>query len=289
MAAVTLGSVSETPERIIGASGPALRTERRLRYTLAAELIRASALWCDLGCGDGVDATHALGSAPGPRTLLVDDRSSTLEEARRQFPGDDVVTVQADLGTDDGVATVAAAISEQSSGGAVTITCFDCIERLTSFAALVSALTQLAERQGATVLLSVPNDAFWASAGPETRTSWGEGAFEELRTLLPDEHVVLRQVALQGSAITRAGGDPDLRPVETELEPGGVPSHLLVAFGPERERLAPSAAVAQVDMEAQRRWERQRDADLAALRADPPATPPNVAGDAQQERTKQTA
>jgi predicted RNase H-like nuclease (RuvC/YqgF family) len=40
-----------------------------------------------------------------------------------------------------------------------------------------------------------------------------------------------------------------------------------VAFGPERERVALEAAVAQVDMEEQRRWERQREADLSMLGA----------------------
>jgi hypothetical protein len=291
MAVVTLGLVSEPPERIIGASGPALRTEQRLRYALAADLVQRSALWCDLGCGDGVQAASALGEPPAARTLLVEATQESLEEARRQFPGETVVTLQADLGADDGVRKVAAAISEQSSGGPVTITCFDCIERLASFTPLVSTLVQLAEHQGVTVLLSVPNDAFWSVARPDTRTSWGEGAFEELRTLLPSEAVVLRQVVLQGSAITRADGDPELRPVEVELEPLGVPSHMLVAFGPERERVAPSAAVAQIDMEEQRRWERERDADLAALRAGRVATSAAQMepGDGHAERTKQTA
>jgi hypothetical protein len=270
---------------VIGAGGPALRVEQRLRYALAADLIRDSALWCDLGCGSGAEAASALGGHGAARTLLVDGSHEALEEARRQLPGDGVLTLQADLGGDDGVATVAAALTEQAAGGAVTVTCFDCIERLESFAPLVSKLVELAERHGFTVLLSVPNDAFWALERPDARTCWGEGAFEELRTLLPADHVALRQVALQGSAITRADGDPELRPVDVELEPAGVPSHMLVAFGPERERLAPSAAVAQVDMEEQRRWERERDADLAYLgtgRPERAATP-------QPERSKQTA
>jgi len=146
------------------------------------------------------------------------------------------------------------------------ITCFECVEHLESFVPLVSSLVQLAERHGYTVLLSVPNDAFWSIENPHHRTSWGEGAFEELRALLPADHVMLRQVVLQGSAALRADGEPELRPVDVELESGGVPSHLLVAFGPERERVALGAAVAQVDMEEQRRWERQREADLSMLK-----------------------
>jgi hypothetical protein len=277
---------------VIGASGPALRVERGLRYSLAADLIRDSVLWCDLGCGTGVEAAGALGGRVAARTLLVDDSHEALDEARWQFPGDDVFTLQADLAGDDGVATVAAAITERAAGGAVTITCFDCIERLESFAALVSKLVELAERHGFTVVLSAPNDAFWSAEGPESRTRWGEAAFDELRTLLPSEHTVLRQVALQGSAITRADGDRELRPVDVELEPAGVPSHMLVAFGPERERLAPSAAVAQVDMEEQRRWERGRDADLAFLqsgRKESSPAPAERPGAQEPERAEQTA
>src|SRR4051812_4321371 len=111
MAAVTLRSVPDTPQRVIGASGPALRVERRQRYALVADLIRESALWCDLGCANGADAAAALGGRPAARTLLVDASHESLEQARREFPGDGVMTLQADVGTDDGVATVAAALT----------------------------------------------------------------------------------------------------------------------------------------------------------------------------------
>jgi hypothetical protein len=140
------------------------------------------------------------------------------------------------------------------------------VEHLASFAPLVQMLRELSERHGFTVLLSVPNDAFWSIENPHHQTVWGEGAFEELRRLLPAGHVVLRQLALQGSAVVRAGGDPELQPVQGELEPGGVPSHMLAAFGPRADGLATGAAVAQVDLEEQRRWERQREADLIFMK-----------------------
>jgi hypothetical protein len=258
--------VPDWQERITRDTEPAIRVEHRLRYALAAPLVHASALWCDLGCGTGVGAAQGLGGKLPGRTLLVDVDDGALEHARRELPGENVSTMRVDLSTEDGVAAVAAALTEQAGEGPATITCFECIEHLESFVPLVGALVRLAEKHDFTVALSVPNDAFWSIENPHHRTSWGEGAFEELRTLLPSDHLLLRQVVLQGSAVVRGDGAPELRPVELELEPGGVPSHLLVAFGPERERVALGAAVAQVDMEEQRRWERQREADLSMLK-----------------------
>src|SRR5436190_1252429 len=55
--------------------------------------------------------------------------------------------------------------------------------------------------RGVDVVLSVPNDAFWAIQNPHHQTMWSEGAFEELRRLLPESAVVMRQVALAGSAV----------------------------------------------------------------------------------------
>jgi SAM-dependent methyltransferase len=258
--------VPDWQERITRDTEPAIRVEHQLRYALAAPLVQDSELWCDLGCGTGVGAARALGDRLPGRTLLVDVAEDALEQARRELPGENVSTMQADLSSEDGVAAVAAALREQSGDGPVTITCFECVEHLSTFVPLISTLVQLSERNNFTVLLSVPNDAFWSIENPHHQTSWGEGAFEELRTLLPGDHVLLRQVVLQGSAVVRGEAEPELRPVDVELESGGVPSHLLAAFGPERERVAMGAAVAQVDMEEQRRWERQREADLSMLK-----------------------
>jgi SAM-dependent methyltransferase len=222
--------------------------------------------WSDLGCGTGVGAARGLGGRFAERTLLVDLSADALDQARRELPGENVSTMEADLSSEPDVASVAAAIKEQAGEGPATVTCFECIEHLGSFVPLVSTLVDLAERHGVSVVLSVPNDAFWSIQNPHHQTVWGEGAFEELLALLPNERVVLRQVMLQGSGVVREDAEPELRPVPVELEPGGVPSHLLVVFGPRHEEFAPSAAVAQVDMEEQRRWQRQREADLSRLR-----------------------
>jgi hypothetical protein len=96
---------------------------------------------------------------------------------------------------------------------------------------------------------------------------WSEGAFEELRRLLPADHLALRQVALQGSAIVLENG-ADERTVAVGVDPGGVPSHLIVAFGPEAERVAAGAHVVQVDLEEERLWVRQREAHLSVLEAE---------------------
>jgi SAM-dependent methyltransferase len=257
--------VPDWQERITRDTEPAIRIEHQLRYALAAPLVQSGALWCDLGCGTGVGAARALGGKPPGRTLLVDVSEEALEHARRELPGDNVSTMQADLSSDDGVTAVAGALTEQAGDGQGTITCFECVEHLDSFVPLISKLVELAERHNFTVLLSVPNDAFWSIENPHHHTSWGEGAFEELRSLLPGDHVLLRQVVLQGSALQRGDAQPEVRSADVELEPEGVPSHLLVAFGPERERIATLAAVAQVDMEEQRRWERQRESNLAVF------------------------
>jgi SAM-dependent methyltransferase len=258
--------VPDWQERITRETEPAIRVEHQMRYALAAPLVEASAFWCDLGCGTGIGAAHGLGGRSAEHTLLVDVSPDALDHARRELPGESVSTMEADLASEPDVASVAAAIKEQAGGGPATVTCFECVEHLASFVPLLSALVDLAEHHGVTVVLSVPNDAFWSIENPHHQTSWGEGAFEELCTLLPADRVVLRQVVLQGSAVVRDDSEPELRPVPVELEPGGVPSHMLVAFGPRREDLAPAAAVTQVDMEEQRRWQRQREADLSRLR-----------------------
>jgi hypothetical protein len=123
----------------------------------------------------------------------------------------------------------------------VVVTCFDVIERVESFAPLVEALESL---KNATVLLSVPNDVAGTSA-------WGEGAFAELRSLLPDGHAVAAQTALAGSAI----GAPDEH----------APTHFIASWG--AGALEPVRDVAELDLDEQRDWVRRQLADLAYYKA----------------------
>jgi hypothetical protein len=251
-------------ERITRESEPDLRVEHELRYELAAPLIQGAGLWCDLGCGNGVAAARVVASEPPRRSLLVDVDPGAVASARTEIAAESISTLVADLAAPDDVARVRAELLEQAGDGARVLTCFETIEHLESFVPLVEALAELAEEHGFTVVASVPNDAFWSIENPHHRTMWGEGAFEELRRLLPREHLVLRQMPLQGSAVVREGA-PDDRTVAVSADPDGVPSHLLVVFGPDFERVALGARVVQADLEEQRLWVRERESHLAYL------------------------
>ena len=250
-------------ERITRHTHPAVRVEHDLRYRLAAPLVREATAWCDLGCGHGVAAAAALGGAFSGRAVLVDVAADAVESAARELGASvDAVPLVADLTDDEEIAKVRAALLE--TPGDRVVTCFEVIEHLTNFVPLVTLLSELAQAGEATVVLSVPNDAFWTIDNPHHLTMWSEGAFEELRGLLPAGAVVARQVALQGSAVVPESDGPASVPVEVSVDAAGaVPTHLLAAFGPQAARLGTHADVAQTDLDAARTWERQREADLA--------------------------
>lgn len=123
----------------------------------------------------------------------------------------------------------------------LVVTCFDVIERLESFAPLVEALESL---KHATVLLSVPNSVAGDSA-------WSDGAFAELRSLLPDGHSVAAQTALAGSAIGPQNGS--------------APTHFIAAWG--GAALEEVREVQELDLDEQRDWVRRQLADLAFYKA----------------------
>ena len=88
------------------------------------------------------------------------------------------------------------------------MTCFEVVEHLSTFVPLLEWSGALARDGAATFVISVPNDAFWSIQNPHHTSSWGEGAFEELRRLLPPEQTLLRQVALTGSALVEWESPP---------------------------------------------------------------------------------
>jgi SAM-dependent methyltransferase len=249
----------EWQERITRDTHPAIRIEHELRYAVAAPLIRQSPVWLDLGCGAGVGAAAALQGEGPPRAVLADASAEALEQAAREVPAGEAIPVQADLDTVQGLQAVRRALVDLRGGCA---TCFEVIEHLESFVGAVELLVELAEQRGFTVVLSVPNDAFWPIESPWHQTMWGEGSFEELRRLLPAEHVVARQVPLQGSSIVPEGAAAPPPPAFVPRE-DAVPSHYLAAFGPRCRELGPVSAAVQADLAEQRRWERQREANLA--------------------------
>lgn len=249
-------------ERLTRGTNPAVRAEHDLRYGWAVPLVRAAPVWLDLGCGAGVAAADALGGTPyDGHAVLVDLDADAVAVAGTAVPAREVTTVQADLADPAGLAAVREALLD--AGGPATVTCFEVIEHLPTFVALLDALVALA-REGATVLASVPNDAFWSLENPFHTTMWGEGSFDELRRLLPADHVVARQVPLAGSVVVVGDEAVDrlaLPPVSVAAT--RVPSHLLVAFGPRASELPSSGFVTPLDLDGRRRWERERESQLA--------------------------
>jgi SAM-dependent methyltransferase len=249
----------EWQERITRETPPSIRIEHELRYALAAPLVRGASTWLDLGCGAGVAAAAALGGEGPARAVLVDASADALAEAVRDVPAADAAPVEADLASEEGLDAVRAALAGAREGVA---TCFEVIEHLESFVGVVELLVELGTERGFTVVLSVPNDAFWPVESPWHTTMWGEGSFEELRRLLPSEHVVAQQVPLQGSSIVPEG-TAALEPPGFTARDDAVASHFIAAFGPRCRELGARSAVTQADLAAQRRWERQREANLA--------------------------
>ena len=253
-------------ERITRDTGGAIRVEHRVRYAVAAPLVAEAPLWADLGCGNGVAAAEALGGRLPGRILLVDASQDALRQAGREFATDALTTLAADLSSPADLKRVRDALGAGDGEGGC-MTAFEVVEHLADFAPLVELLVELAQEDGFTSVLSVPNDAFWAIENPYHLTKWGEGAFEELRRLLPDGHVVARQHALQGSVAVVEGTDAATRTVSIEPAAEPVATHFLVAFGPAAGRLGGAAEVAEADLLEQRRWERQRESDSAHLQA----------------------
>ena len=248
-------------ERITRDTAPAIRVEHDVRYATAAPLILESAVWADLGCGSGVSAGAALAGGFGGHAILVDIEASAVDDAAAELGIGEVTKITADLSAPDDVARVREALRKAPAGPRM-ITCFETVEHLKTFVPLVEAFLELAAGEDVTIMLSVPNDAHWAIENPFHETAWSDGAFEELRRLLPGDAVIARQVPLTGSALVLGDG-PGRFETAVDVPPGHVPSHFLAALGPRATQVAAHAAAAPMDLDAQRTWERQRESDLA--------------------------
>jgi len=254
--------MSDWQERITSETAPAIRAEHELRYRLAAPVVLAGGPWADLGCGNGIAAAAALGEQRPPGAVLVDLDADAVARAAHEIGMPDATGIAADL-TDPGdlarIGESLLALGEQPA-----ITCFEVVEHLASFLPLLAWARGIASEHGATVVLSVPNDAFWAISNPHHMTTWSEGAFAELRGLLPVEHTLLRQVALAGSAVVGWDGEPTRHELTASVSgEGSTATHFIAAFGPRHRALWQGAVALETDMLEQRRWERQRESDAA--------------------------
>ena len=99
-------------------------------------------------------------------------------------------------------------------------------------------------------------------------TTWGAGAFAELRSLLPPEAAVARQLQLEGSLVVAEDGPAGAHATVEVPAADALPTHFIAALGPDAGRLGLHAAVAATDLDERRRAERQRDADVAFLEAE---------------------
>jgi hypothetical protein len=195
--------------------------------------------------------------------VLVDVDEAATEQAVREI-GTDAEGVVADLTVEAELERIAKAVLA-GRGSKRVVTCFEVVEHLATFVPLIEWLRGLSE-QGVDVVLSVPNDAFGAVENPHHRTMWGEGSFEELRGVLPPDTVLLHQIALNGSAVVPLQAESFEQPLTVVIDAAAaVPTHFLAAFGPRADTLASAAGVVQTDLEAQRTWERQRDANAALV------------------------
>jgi SAM-dependent methyltransferase len=255
--------ISSWQERITNETPPAIRAEHELRYRIAAPLLSDAGTWVDLGCGNGLAAAAAFGERRPGRAVLVDLDEQAVARAARELAIAEVERIAGDLTDSDLLDRIGTAALGQ--GGEVVVSCFEVVEHLSTFLPLLEWSLELAREHGVTFVLSVPNDEFWAIENPHHQTSWSEGAFEELRGLLPPEQTLLRQVALTGSALI--GWDGAVARYQPTVEAGGetaVATHFIAAFGPRHRDVRPDGALAvQADQLEQRRWERQRESNVA--------------------------
>jgi hypothetical protein len=255
-------------ERITQATSPAIANEHVLRYKFASPVIRQSAVWADLGCGTGVAAASAMGEPFAGRLILAEIDGPSLTEAAGLLGGDEVLAIPADLTSSADLARMREEIARGGSDSTGCITCFELIEHLQTFVPLLELLVEASESLGFTVFISVPNDAFWSLDNPHHQTMWSGEAFEEFRRNLPQPHLLANQFPLAGSCVQPVSEEAlhQTHNLAIPVSSEGIPSHYLAVFGPRHDQAGSVAEALQTDLERQRSWERQREADLAYYR-----------------------
>ena len=258
--------MSDWQERITRDTAPAIWAEHVLRYRLAAPLISSSSVWADLGCGNGIAAAAAFGEQRPDRVILCDLEADAPRRAARELSLGSARELAGDLADPALLETIGGEL--MAGDGDRVVTCFEVIEHLPTFVPLLEWSSALARGGAATFVISVPNDAFWSIENPYHAARWGDGAFAELRRLLPDEQTLLRQVSLSGSAIARWDGPVEQQSVGVAVDgDDSVASHFIAAFGPRHAELTTGALVVPEAQHERRRWERQRESNLAFAEA----------------------
>lgn len=245
-------------ERISPTSDALLVGEHEARYRFARAAVASADVWCDLGCGTGAGSVRGLGDVLPADVVLVDADPEALDEVARTFGDHPTERLRVDLTSAADLAALGDRLT--ASGGTIALTCFEVIEHLTDFVPLIEWMGTMSA-VGATVVMSVPNDVFTSVKNPFHLTMWGSSSVEELRRLLPADHVAATQVALAGSVVAPLGEPASRVRVDGEVAAEGVPLQYLFAFGPRAGELAPASVVLAHDVVAQRVWERQREVD----------------------------
>ena len=246
---------------------PALRVEHALRYRLAAPLVARRRDVVRPGLRQRRRgrrrARRRVHRARGARRRR---RAAVAEAAARELGADDAVTVVADLNDPaDARARPRARCSRATAPRVVT--CFEVVEHLQTFVPLVE---MLAELRRATTRRSCSASRTTRSGRSRTRTTRRCGARARSRSCAgccPRARVAR---AAGRAAAARRSCPPTARtarrrPVDVALD--GARRASRRTSSPRSARApassAPHAAVAQTDLDEQRRWERQREADLA--------------------------
>ena len=176
-----------------------------------------------------------------------------VEQALRALSPDVLLLAGTDAGT----------LAAQADGAAAdaVVGALGVLDLLDHPAPLLDALRAAAGR-GATVVLTVPNSPYTGVG-----RAWGEGAVEELRSLLPAGHRLLHVVPLAGGALVAPGEAAAFAGLEARVDAGAVPSTAVLAFGPRAGELAGAAHVGAADLAAERAERRRLEADNAFLLA----------------------
>lgn len=246
-------------ERITPASDPRLIAEHETRYRFARAAIEHAATWCDLGCGTATGSARALGDALPDNVVLADLSSDALAEATRNLAGAKIAGHVVDFTSTRELDALRETLAAQP--GPLVITCFEVIEHLPTLAPMIGFLTGVAA-DGATVVLSAPNDVFNGVTNPFHVTAWGSSTFSEFLQFLPEERLVATQLAVEGTTIVTSPHDAPPTSAPTPLHHETAPFAFVVAFGPLKDTMSSVTATSVVDAVNQRVWEAQRATDL---------------------------